>query len=92
MLGVHHVGCLSADDMGFGKAVQILTLFLLNPMSQPMPASTIPNWMAEIKKKIGGGGGGNTPEGEVIVCQKSKGITLETGTELQGQTIRRQEP
>jgi hypothetical protein len=32
------------------------------------------------------------PEGEVIVYQKSKSITRETGTELRGQTIQRQEP
>jgi SNF2 family DNA or RNA helicase len=41
------MSCLLADDMGHGKTVRIVVLFLLNPLPAPilvvMPASIITN-------------------------------------------------
>jgi SNF2 family DNA or RNA helicase len=66
-------GCLQADDMGLGKTLQILALFLLNPMPEAMlvvmPAAIIPNWIAEIEKFL------NLPKGDVVAYQRGKGIS-----------------
>jgi SNF2 family DNA or RNA helicase len=72
-------GCLFANDMGLGKIVQILALFLLNPMPEPVlvvtPASIIPNWVIEIKKKVPqltGRPCHHLPKGKGVTCEMLK--------------------